>query len=154
MNQSRDFTILLILMTFVYSALETFHLGQIRKNFIPSVTTVPINPVWRSLNVYALCLCLIYLYCAVCSLVSTYNIFFCTFSVKPMLCVCYTCVYVPVLCALLFNIKIPVCYFCVHILFSTILHVLLCSVLLVSSPVCAQPCSCLFTQECVHSSVN
>ena len=30
---------------------------------------------------------------------------------------------------------------------------LLCSVLLVSSAVCAHACGCLFTQECVHSSV-
>ena len=86
---------------------QRFHLGKIRKNFIPSVTTMLINPVlvmWRSLNVYALCLCLIYLYCAVCSLVSTYSILL-SFA-HSLWCLCSvsdTCVYVLVLHALLFN---------------------------------------------------
>ena len=34
-----------ISMTFVYTAQEMFHLGQVQKSFIPSVMTVPINPM-------------------------------------------------------------------------------------------------------------
>ena len=67
-----------ILTIFVYTAQETFHIGQIRKHFIPSVTTVLINLV--------LCFCFL---CILCSTLDvTIHTFILCSVLHCVLCVC------------------------------------------------------------------
>ena len=104
-------TILLILTTFVYTALEMFHLGQIQKNFIPSVMTVLINPLllmWRSVNVYAVSVFNILKLCCVPSCINIqYTLIFLVHSLWCLCSVSVTCVYVPI-CVLFFLIEASV----------------------------------------------